>query len=406
MNDEIAIKIDKVSKSFKLPHEKTSSIKTAFLNIVRHNRGYEMQHVLKDLSFDIKKGDFFGIVGRNGSGKSTLLKLLAGIYTPNKGRVIVNGTLIPFIELGVGFNPELTGRENVYLNGSLLGFNRKQMDNMYDEIVGFAELERFMDQKLKNYSSGMQVRLAFSIAIRANTDILVLDEVLAVGDLEFQRKCYKYFATLKREKRTVVLVSHDMAAIKKFCTKCVLLHEGNIVYSGAPAKVARKYEELNLLTSIVDSEKGAKTDKDSPLRFQEIETFDPITTKKKNHFDAHDTIGVRIKAIADQPLSDPTIGFIFQDDLEATVFATNNWTAGVKTASFVKGDQIIYETIVDNVFTDGGYTITAALEDTDITRGYDRWERVSPFTVSGQDFPHASSHPHHKSTLVTESLKS
>src|SRR5690606_7141480 len=154
-------------------------------------RKYEKQQVLKDINFEIKKGEFFGIVGRNGSGKSTLLKLLAGIYSPDSGHVQVNGKLVPFIELGVGFNPELTGRENVFLNGALLGFNRKEMESMYEEIVEFAELERFMDQKLKNYSSGMQVRLAFSIAIRAKADILVLDEVLAVGDEAFQKKCYQ-----------------------------------------------------------------------------------------------------------------------------------------------------------------------------------------------------------------------
>src|SRR5690606_31573026 len=156
----------------------------------RGKRTYEKQQVLKNISFEIKKGEFVGIVGRNGSGKSTLLKLLAGIYSPDKGSIEVNGKLVPFIELGVGFNPELTGRENVFLNGALLGFNRKEMQAMYKDIVEFAELERFMDQKLKNYSSGMQVRLAFSIAIRAQSDILLIDEVLAVGDAAFQQKCY------------------------------------------------------------------------------------------------------------------------------------------------------------------------------------------------------------------------
>src|SRR5437868_42900 len=171
---ELAIKVDHVSKTFKLPHQKQSSIKSIFLNFFR-KRAYEQQRALKDVSFEVKKGEFFGIVGRNGSGKSTLLKLLAGIYAPNSGNIQVNGKLTPFIELGVGFNPELTGRDNVYLNGALLGFNRKEMDKLYPEIVEFAELERFMDQKLKNYSSGMQVRLAFSVAIRTQSDILLID---------------------------------------------------------------------------------------------------------------------------------------------------------------------------------------------------------------------------------------
>jgi ABC-2 type transport system ATP-binding protein len=173
MADEVAIKVEKVSKTFKLPHEKNTSIKSAVVNFYRRKRSFEAQEVLKNVSFEIKKGEFFGIVGRNGSGKSTLLKMLAGIYIPTDGEIHVKGKLTPFIELGVGFNPELTGRENVFLNGALLGFNRSEMQAMYDDIVSFAELERFMDQKLKNYSSGMQVRLAFSIAIRANTDILL-----------------------------------------------------------------------------------------------------------------------------------------------------------------------------------------------------------------------------------------
>src|SRR6201996_9309255 len=184
MADDIAIKVNHVSKDFKLPHEKNNSIKSAAVNFYKRNKGYEIQNALKDISFEIKKGEFFGIVGRNGSGKSTLLKMLAGIYTPTRGNIQVNGKLTPFIELGVGFNPELTGRENVFLNGALLGFNRKEMDVMYDDIVAFAEIEKFMDQKLKNYSSGMQVRLAFSIATRAQSDILLIDEVLAVGDAD------------------------------------------------------------------------------------------------------------------------------------------------------------------------------------------------------------------------------
>src|SRR5580704_9615782 len=172
MSDNIVIKVESVSKTFRLPHEKNTSLKSAVINFYRRKRTFEKQQVLKNVSFEIIKGEFFGIVGRNGSGKSTLLKLLAGIYSPSKGNIHISGKLTPFIELGVGFNPELTGRENVFLNGALLGFSRKEMAAQYDDIVQFAELERFMDQKLKNYSSGMQVRLAFSVAIRANTDIL------------------------------------------------------------------------------------------------------------------------------------------------------------------------------------------------------------------------------------------
>lgn len=255
MNEDIAIKVEHVSKTFKLPHEKVSSIKSAVVNFAGHKRTYEKQHVLNDISFEIKKGEFFGIVGRNGSGKSTLLKLLAGIYTPDKGHVQVNGKLTPFIELGVGFNHELTGRENVFLNGALLGFNRKEMEALYDDIVAFAELERFMDQKLKNYSSGMQVRLAFSIAIQARSDILILDEVLAVGDEAFQQKCIDVFENYKANNQTVVLVTHDMGTVKRFCTKAMLLNKGEILEIGSPNSIARKYSELNIKNlDVVSSE--------------------------------------------------------------------------------------------------------------------------------------------------------
>lgn len=246
MADDVAIKVDNVSKTFKLPHEKQSSIKGALISRFKGGkRSYERQEVLKDVSFEIKHGEFFGIVGRNGSGKSTLLKMLAGIYTPSSGNIQVNGKLTPFIELGVGFNPELTGRENVFLNGALLGFNRKEMLAMYDDIVEFAELEKFMDQKLKNYSSGMQVRLAFSIAIRAQSDILILDEVLAVGDESFQRKCLDVFEEYKASKKTVVLVTHDMATVKRFCTRAILINQGDLLIDGEPDKVAEGYSKLN-----------------------------------------------------------------------------------------------------------------------------------------------------------------
>ena len=248
-SEDIAIKVENLSKKFKLPHEKNNSLKSSVLNFYKHKKGYEIQEALKNVSFDIKRGDFFGIVGKNGSGKSTLLKTLAGIYSPDSGNVFINGKLVPFIELGVGFSPELSGRDNVFLNGSLLGFSRKDMRLMYNDIVEFAELERFMDQKLKNYSSGMQVRLAFSIAIRTQSDILLLDEVLAVGDEAFQRKSEDFFSRIKKDKnKTVVLVSHSMESIKKYCTKAILIDNGKVIKQGNPEDVANAYSEENLTT--------------------------------------------------------------------------------------------------------------------------------------------------------------
>lgn len=245
-DQENAVVVKNLYKSFKLPHEQSSGVKQLLVNFANRKKGYETQKVLKNVSFEIQHGEFFGIVGRNGSGKSTLLKLLAGIYTPDKGLVQVNGSLTPFIELGVGFNPELTGRENLYLNGALLGFDRNEMDAMYDEIVGFAELEKFMDQKLKNYSSGMQVRLAFSIAIRSKREILLIDEVLAVGDENFQRKCMQYFAKLKRDKQTIVFITHDMAQVRRYCDRALYIDNGEIIKIGSTNEIATIYTEKNL----------------------------------------------------------------------------------------------------------------------------------------------------------------
>ena len=245
----IAVKVDHVSKFFRLPTEETHSLRTALVNRFKGIKGYKEQHVLKDISFEVEEGDFFGIVGRNGSGKSTLLKIISQIYVPEKGSVTVNGKLVSFIELGVGFNPELTGRENVYMNGAMLGFTTEEIDGMYDDIVEFAELTEFMNQKLKNYSSGMQVRLAFSVAIKAQGDVLILDEVLAVGDEAFQRKCNEYFMERKKSGKTTILVTHDMGAVKKYCNRAVLIEHGLVKAYGNPSDIANQYSLDNVTTS-------------------------------------------------------------------------------------------------------------------------------------------------------------
>ena len=243
LKNDIAIEVDNIHKSFKLPTERSWGLKQAIFNRLKGIKGFTKQEVLRGISFSVKRGEFLGIVGRNGSGKSTLLKVLSEIYVPDSGSVKINGNLVPFIELGVGFNPELTGRENIYLNGALLGFSNAEMDEMYDEIVKFAELEQFMDQKLKNYSSGMQVRLAFSIAIRARGDILILDEVLAVGDAAFQEKCNDYFKSL-RGNQTVILVTHSMENVQRFCDRAILIENGKITCEGKPDKVTKAYTNL------------------------------------------------------------------------------------------------------------------------------------------------------------------
>ncbi|HEM3636090.1 TPA: ABC transporter ATP-binding protein [Streptococcus suis] len=272
----IAVKVDHVSKFFKLPTEATQSLRTTMVNRLRGIKGYRKHHVLKDVSFEVEKGDFFGILGRNGSGKSTLLKIISQIYVPEKGSVTVDGKLVSFIELGVGFNPELTGRENVYLNGALLGFSQEEIDAMYDDIVDFAELRDFMHQKLKNYSSGMQVRLAFSVAIKAQGDILVLDEVLAVGDEAFQRKCNDYFLERKKSGKTTILVTHDMGAVKKYCNKAVLIENGCVKAFGNPDDVSNQYSLDNATTSI----QKASVPKNNVVVPKEPEKSSPIKNLK------------------------------------------------------------------------------------------------------------------------------
>lgn len=258
-SQKTVVRVDHLWKTFRIPTEHSNGLKQKLINLLKGKKGYREFTPLKDVSFEIKQGEFFGIVGRNGSGKSTLLKTIANIYNPTQGEVHVNGSLVPFIELGVGFNPELTGRENIFLNGALLGFSRSEMESLYDEIVDFSEIGDFMDEKLKNYSSGMQVRLAFSIAIQAQADILLLDEVLAVGDRAFQKKCFDYFQQLRDDNRTVILVSHDMNSVKRFCTRAIMIEDGEIKVMGTPEDVAKQYIIDNM--SVGDQKKDGVHEK-------------------------------------------------------------------------------------------------------------------------------------------------
>lgn len=243
---DIAVDIKNVVKHFSLPSEKEDSIKLSIVNSLRgkSKKNHSTYKALNGIDLKIKKGEFIGILGRNGAGKSTLLKIIAEIYQPTKGSVSINGKLVPFIELGVGFNPNLSGRDNVYLNGAMLGFSRKEIDKMYDSIVDFAELHEFMDAKLKNYSSGQKVRLAFSMAIRADADILLLDEVLAVGDAAFQKKCNDYFESLKEDKKTIILVTHNMSSVRKYCSRAAIIENGKVVFDGVADEAADMYKQL------------------------------------------------------------------------------------------------------------------------------------------------------------------
>ena len=239
-----AVVVDELLKSFRIPFNQPHTLKERVLHPFRATQ-YEQLEALRDVSFSVPKGEFFGIVGRNGSGKSTLLKCLAGIYEPTTGAVGVRGRLATFIELGVGFNPELTARDNVLINAAMLGLARRQAAERFDEIIAFAELEEFLELKLKNYSSGMTVRLAFSTAVQVDADVLLVDEVLAVGDAAFQQKCFDVFQRLKDDGKTILFVTHDMAAVERFCDRAMLLERGEIVDIGDPLAIGRAYNETN-----------------------------------------------------------------------------------------------------------------------------------------------------------------
>jgi ABC-2 type transport system ATP-binding protein len=242
-NDNNALVVKNISKVFTIPHEKISTLRGLFVSMFRP-KSYETFHALKNISFTVKKGESFGIVGRNGSGKSTLLKILAKVYTADQGECVVNGKISPFLELGIGFNQELSGRDNVYLNASVLGMLQEEIDEAYDSIVAFSELERFMDQKLKNYSSGMKVRLAFSVAIHANREILLMDEVLAVGDAAFQEKCIRELTRLREEGKTIILVSHSEQSIRDFTDRVLVLNKGKMETLDTPDKALAVYAKL------------------------------------------------------------------------------------------------------------------------------------------------------------------
>jgi len=261
---QTAIRVEGLSKTFKVPHEKHTSLKSAAIHMF-NKKTYAKFEALKDVNFEVKTGEFFGIIGRNGSGKSTLLKILAGIYLSDSGQVKIHGKLSPFLELGVGFNPELTGRENLFLGGAILGLTRQEVADKFDKIVAFAELEEFIDMKLKNYSSGMQVRLAFSLAINVYAEILLMDEVLAVGDSNFQAKCLEEFKKYKKAGKTVVLVSHDITTIEEYCDRALLLDHGKIVVVGQTKKAALEYQQLNMAdeNKKLHDKMNVKVDKDT-----------------------------------------------------------------------------------------------------------------------------------------------
>lgn len=367
MSPDTAIKVERVRKNFILPHERQSTLKGVFTNMFRKkDKAKDVQHALKDISFEIKKGEFFGIVGRNGSGKSTMLKMLAGIYQPTAGKVQANGRIVALIELGVGFNPELTGRENVYLNGAILGHGSKQIDKDYDRIVEFAGLEEFMDQKLKNYSSGMQVRLAFACATMADADILIIDEVLAVGDADFQRKCFKYFKGLKGSGKTVVLVTHDMAAVREYCDRAILIDDGVIKDKGDIESVTLSYQELFNPLSHSGATESRWGDGRATVSSVRIE---------------HDqrTITVRVKAKVNAALGteDIIVAYAVKNELGQKLFGNKSSSQKINTIDVNGSYDFSFE--FENILSDGRYFVDISIFSEDKNEYLDCWIDCAEF---------------------------
>jgi ABC-type polysaccharide/polyol phosphate transport system ATPase subunit len=356
-----AIVVDQLNKSFRLPHRRYSTLKERVLHPLSSS-SYDLLHAVHDISFTVGRGEFFGIVGRNGSGKSTLLKCLAGIYNTDSGYVDVDGRLSPFIELGVGFNGELTARDNVMLNAIMLGLSRKEARRRFDDIIAFAELEEFIDLPLKNYSSGMTVRLAFAVTVEVDADILLIDEVLAVGDAAFQQKCYEQFEKLKRDGRTIVLVTHDMSAVERFCDRAMLIDRGRIQHSGDPHEIALAYNELNFGRLVEDAEPSADG-RYGDQGMAEIKAAwfeDAIGERVKETAQGNSTT-VCMDVFFHAPMDEPVFAFHLRNEPRHLVFATSSDWRDEPVGSFAAGETARVKVRFDNWLAPNRYTISPSV---------------------------------------------
>lgn len=388
-----AIEVRGVTKKFRIPHEKIDTMRGFFINLFKR-KSYEEFNALQNVTFSINKGEFFGIIGRNGSGKSTLLKIIAGIYTPTEGGVKVNGRISPFLELGIGFNPELSGRDNIYLNAAVLGLSKAQIDQKFESIVHFSELERFIDQKLKNYSSGMQVRLAFSVAIHANRDILLMDEVLAVGDSNFQQKCIEEFQKYRSLGKTVILVSHDIHTLQRYCDRAMLLRNGSVAAIGKTDEVVSEYmyqniadEERRQLDIERQREKQSVEEvTQAPQRIAEItgvEFFD-AKGRERHIFSTHDDITARICYRTKKRIERPVFGIALHTEQGAHITGPNTKTSGYNIP-FIEGEGSIDFVLKHNEFFTNTYLFTVALFDWDCVIPYDFQDRQYKFKIFSQE---------------------
>ena len=386
-DNNTVLSVRNVSKDFFLPHNTSNSIKESVTQLFKPKRkGGDVYHALKGISFDVKKGDFFGVVGRNGAGKSTLLRIMAEIYQPTKGSVQVKGRLVPFIELGVGFNNNLTGRQNVYLNGAMLGFSKKEMDERYDAIVKFAELEKFMDQKLKNYSSGMRVRLAFSVAIQADADILLLDEVLAVGDANFKKKCFAYFDKLKENKKTIILVSHSMGTIREYCNRAILIEDGKITHEGSADTVADAYNQLFADDNEVTAENTEGNDHPSNKNIH-VGTFELTKTDEKIKIDTTLVCG-------EKPVNGVTVKIEIKNRLGRAISAFDNLSVKKPITLNFTGNETKKLTFdMDNIYKGGTYLVGVTVVGGDEVEVYDERQKIATFSSYDDTAPYQVASP-------------
>jgi ABC-2 type transport system ATP-binding protein len=357
--DPLAIKVERLSKAFRLPTQRVDSLKERVVHPFAGGEYRELR-ALDEISFDVRRGEFFGIVGRNGSGKSTLLKLLASIYRPDAGRILMAGRLAPFIELGVGFNQELTARENVVLNGVMMGLTPRETRRRLDAVIEFAELEDFVDLKLKNYSSGMLVRLAFSLMMEVDADILLIDEVLAVGDASFQQKCADAFHDMKQAGKTIVLVTHDMPVVEEYCDRAMLISDGAIQQIGDPAEVGRRYLRLNFEAEGKpghDEDLSGSTDESDTVRVvtAHLEDDEGNTVRSIEH---GDPIRLHLELEAKEDLPGLDVGLIVANADNVPVFQFGiPVNEGKGPRDIATGERVVLVATIDNPLASGRYFI-------------------------------------------------
>jgi ABC-type polysaccharide/polyol phosphate transport system ATPase subunit len=352
-----AISVENVSKTFRLPHQQYSTLKERALHPFRSTE-YDELHAVKDISLEIANGEFFGIVGRNGSGKSTLLKCLAGIYGVDRGRITVAGRLSPFIELGVGFNMDLTARDNVIINAIMLGLSRREANARFDAVIAFAELEEFIDLKLKNYSSGMLVRLAFATSIQVEAEILLIDEVLAVGDAAFQQKCFEEFFRLKREGRTIVFVSHDMHSVERFCDRAMLMERGDMVQIGEPRAIGRAYQKLNF--GHLPHEAPAETELGSGTSIAEA-WFEGAEGVKVTSVSQEEKLTMCFEVRFAEDVFEPVFTSTLRTELGHTIVVARSDQHGRETGTFKAGETVIARFELPSWLTPSRYAMTPSV---------------------------------------------